>query len=171
VLSNTRNLAINLLKCYAITATADDWKVMAETYKQLTKGTSAKPTGVLIERLNALFPFSEATGILDNGCGPAPIMSRIIEEYGSSIPTSTSLTCTDFAPAMIEQVNSIKKLTVKEDHESLWSRVHAEVLNAMDLHSLKDNSYSHVAAGWVSDRHVDIHKTKLKVFLSLIVVL
>lgn len=123
---------------------------MADTYKRLTEDTSTKPIGTMLEQLNARRPFSEASGILDNGCGPATIMARIIAEYGSSIGPSCRLTCSDYAPAMIEQVNKTKRLALQQDSNSLWRGVCAEVLDAMDLHGIEDNSQSHVAAGWVS---------------------
>jgi hypothetical protein len=122
---------------------------MAETYKQLTKGTSVKPTAVLVEKLNSYVPFSTATGILDNGSGPGPIMSKILEDYGTIIPTSATLSCTDFAASMIEQVQESRAKVIAADPRSPWSRVQAEVLDALDLSTIQDASHSHVAAGWV----------------------
>ncbi|KAI9037316.1 class I SAM-dependent methyltransferase [Aspergillus affinis] len=133
----------------ATKATADDWKIMADTYKRLTEDTSIKPIGLMLEQLNARVPFSQASGILDSGCGPAPIMARAIAEYGSRILPSCALTCSDYAPAMIDQVRRSQTRFLQEDPESLWGRVRAEVLDAMDLSSIRDDAMSHVAAGWV----------------------
>jgi hypothetical protein len=116
----------------------------------MTGGLNVKPITVMLECLNSRFPLATGTGILDDGCGPGPIMSRIIDEFGSSLPESCTLTCSDFAPAMVEQVEEAKDRKISDDADSLWNRVGTEVLDSMDLHSIDDDSLSHVAAGWVS---------------------
>lgn len=50
-----------------------DWKGIAENYKNMTTEVGKKPIGVMLERANALLPFSQADGVLDNGCGPGPV--------------------------------------------------------------------------------------------------
>ena len=121
---------------------------MAEIYKKLTVETSMGPIRVMLERANALLPFSEATGILDNGCGPGPVMGRILRNY--KVPESCTLTCSDFSEGMIKQVQITKEDQVKLDSSSSWKRVETVLQNAMDLQSVQDASKSHVTAGWVS---------------------
>lgn len=101
----------------------------------------------MLERANALLPFSEASGILDNGCGPGPVMTRLLKDY--KLPESCSLTCSDFSEGMIKVVEQTKADAVKEDSNSPWSRVETVVQNAMDLQSVEDSSKTHVTAGWV----------------------
>ena len=103
----------------------------------------------MLERADALLPFSDATGILDNGCGPGPLMSRLIQNY--DIPQSCALTCSDFSEGMIQQVKRTKEEVLQADGSSPWGRVDTVVQNAMDLQSIRDSSMSHVTAGWVSD--------------------
>lgn len=129
--------------------TGDDWGEMAKVYKKLTVGTSAKPIRVILDRLNALVPFSEASGIFDDGTGPGPIISRIIEEYGPTLPKSCTLTATDFAPGMVEQVKNVQQEELQKDPASPWNRVSVSVLDAMDLKGIPDDSQSHLTAGWV----------------------
>lgn len=121
---------------------------MAEAYKNVTIETSHGPIGVMLDRANALLPFREASGVLDNGCGPAPVMSRLLQDY--TIPGSCTLTCSDFSEGMIAQVRQVREDAVKGDAESAWGRVEAVVQNAMELGSVADGSVSHVTAGWVS---------------------
>ena len=109
--------------------------------------TSHRPIGVMLDRANALLPFSEASGILDNGCGPGPVMSRLLTDY--DIPASCSLTCSDFSEGMIKQVQQTKEEAIQANSESPWNRVETVVQNAMDLQSIGDSSMSHVTAGWV----------------------
>jgi ubiquinone/menaquinone biosynthesis C-methylase UbiE len=98
---------------------------------------------------NALYPFAEATGILDNGSGPGSIMCTIISKYGDNLPSSCKLSCSDFAESMIDAVRATKAAEVSKDSSSQWQRVEANVMDAMDLHSIGDSSLSHVLAGWV----------------------
>lgn len=122
---------------------------MAKIYKQLTVTVSSKPISAILERLNALYPFSKATGVHDNGTGPGAIMSRLIKDYGSELPRSCVLSCSDFAPAMIEQVQNTKKEEVEKDPNSPWARLETSVKDAMNLEGIPDDSRSHVTAGWV----------------------
>ena len=103
----------------------------------------------MLERSNALLPFSQATGILDNGCGPGPIMSRILKDYGTTIPASATLTCADFSAPMLEQVQQTKATETAADPTSPWSRMSIQCLNAMDLDTIPDGSVSHITAGLV----------------------
>lgn len=127
----------------------NDWRSMAEIYKKLTVGTSTRPTACMLERMNSMLPFSKATGIYDSGCGPGGVISRVISDYGSTIPPSASLSCSDFSGPMIEQVLKSKAEEVDEDPKSPWSRLDAKVRDAMDLEGVADESQSHVTAGWV----------------------
>jgi ubiquinone/menaquinone biosynthesis C-methylase UbiE len=120
---------------------------MAKVYEKLTTGTAIKPIGTMLERSNDVWPFSKAEGILDNGCGPGPIMSRILKDY--KIPDSAALTCSDFSEGMINAVEKKKASEIEEDGKSPWNRVETVVQNAMDLDKIQSSSKSHITAGWV----------------------
>lgn len=122
---------------------------MAEIYKKITMGTSSRPITVMLKRMNAMLPFSEATGIYDNGTGPGQVMARIISDHGSEINPSASLSCSDYSKPMIEKVLESKAEEVAKDPESLWGKVDAQLRDAMDLKGVSDESQSHVTAGWV----------------------
>ena len=128
-------------------SSGDQWDDMANGYQKITVETSVRPIGVMLERANALLPFSEATGILDNGCGPGPVMSRLLKDY--KIPGSALITCSDFSEGMVKQVEKKKAQAVDADGQSPWKNVETVVQNAMDLQSISDSSRSHVTAGWV----------------------
>ncbi|KAK3059177.1 hypothetical protein LTR09_000743 [Extremus antarcticus] len=128
-------------------AQGDDWNEMAKLYKSMAYGTSEKPSAALLKAADTFLPFSEATGILDNGCGPGPIMTRILDGY--KIPQSCQLTCSDFSEGMISQVRQHKEETVKADSNSPWSRVESIVQDATNLKDIADDSQSHVTAGFV----------------------
>lgn len=103
----------------------------------------------MLERLNELSPFSKATAIHDNGCGPGLIISRLIGDYGNIIPADCKLSASDFSAPMIEQINKTKSEETQADSKSPWNRVEASVIDATNLSSIADDSFSHMTAGWV----------------------
>ena len=114
----------------------------------MSSGPGSTANRILLERANAALPFSQATGILDNGCGPGPIISAIIFTYGNEIPTTTPLLAADFSDAMVAQVEVSKQEGIATGNK-VWERVETKVLNAMDMQGVPDSSQSHVTAGWV----------------------
>ncbi|CAK3997390.1 COQ5 family methyltransferase like [Lecanosticta acicola] len=127
----------------------DEWGEMAKIYHKLTVGVAEKPTVEILRHLDDRWPFSKATAIHDNGCGPGPIISHIIQDYGDKLPAHCELSCSDFSAPMIDRVKHVKREETAANPNSLWSRVDAQVLDAMDLKGIPDNSKSHVTAGWV----------------------
>lgn len=124
---------------------------MAEAYHRMTAETNRGPIGRMLEHANALWPLGEAIGILDDGCGPGPIMARIIDEYGGAVPPSCTLACTDLSDGMVEWVRKRKDEAVRVDRDSVWQRVECFKQDAMDLERVGDESLSHVFAGWVRE--------------------
>lgn len=129
----------------------EDWSEAAKLYNQLTIGINQRPISIMLEKCNSLLPLSQTQGIHDNGCGPGPIITRIIEDFGPEIPKTASLSASDFSEPMIEQVRKFKETKVQEagTGAELWQRLELDVLDAMDLKTIPDQSRSHVTAGWV----------------------
>jgi len=126
----------------------DDWNDIAKEYKTYTTGPGTAASKILLERLNATVPFSKASSILDIGCGPGPVTSMLIETYGSQLPPDCTLIAGDFSEGMVAQVQASKDAATKEGNQ-IWPRVHAKVMNAMDLQGVTNESQSHITAGWV----------------------
>lgn len=120
---------------------------MAKVYLNLTVETSKRPIAVMLERANDLLPFSKATAILDNGCGPGAIMKRLLEDY--QLPASCLLTCADFSEGMIDRVKELKEERLKGNSSSPWQRVETLIQDATNLDKIEDSSQSHLTAGWV----------------------
>lgn len=131
-------------------STGDQWDEMAKIYQQLTVQTSRGPIGKMLERADALLPFTEATGILDNGCGPGPIMNRILEDY--SIADTCSLTCADFSEGMVNRVRQQREDKMKEGIAG-WDRLEALVQDATDLkrHQEREQKPCHGGLGLLHD--------------------
>lgn len=98
--------------------------------------------------MNTILPFARATSILDNGCGPGPITSRLIELHGSEIPDTVPFLAADFSEGMLKQVEASKAEALAAGNQT-WSRVETKVVDATDMQGVADESKSHVLAGWV----------------------
>ncbi|KAK5131873.1 hypothetical protein LTR08_000540 [Meristemomyces frigidus] len=130
----------------AIETKGEDWKAMAGEYRKMSDNITTPVIDAMVSRANALRPFSRATGILDNGCGPGPVMSGLIDAYGSVLPEHCTLICADFSEAMLAQVVGAREAAAAE---SPWKRVQTVLQDAMDLDAVADASCSHVTAGFV----------------------
>jgi ubiquinone/menaquinone biosynthesis C-methylase UbiE len=139
----------NKLLTLANTAKGEEWAAVAKDYSKTASNLSSPIIGRMLTGANALHPFAEATAILDNGCGPGSIMMKIISAYGDKLPSSCTLSCSDFAESMVDAVRATKVAEVSRNASSPWQRVEANVMDSMDLHSIDDGSLSHVLAGWV----------------------
>ncbi|KAM0705548.1 hypothetical protein Q7P35_006907 [Cladosporium inversicolor] len=138
----------------------EHWNQLAREYKEFSSGPGTAAVKVLVERTNERFPFAKATSILDDGCGPGPITSRIIDAHGHELPETCSILAADFSEGMVAQVEASKKEALSSLSSSVegegeggkaevWKRVETQVLDAMDLKGVLDGSKSHVMAGWV----------------------
>lgn len=121
------------------------WKEIADEYESRTVETTVGSILSMLREANSLSPFSEAAAILDIGCGPGTVMSRILLDY--DIPYSCELIGCDLGPATIAKVEQKKESIC--DLSSPWKRIDTFVQNAMDLEDIKDSSVTHVTAGFV----------------------
>lgn len=135
------------------TAKGSDWDKMAAEYKKFSSGPGTQAIKTMLERTNALSPFSRATAILDNGCGPGPITSALIRQHGAEIPKDCEFLAADFSEGMVKQVEGAKQEALASSegdaNAGVWARVETKVLDATDLQGVSDGSKSHVLAGWV----------------------
>ncbi|KAF2724466.1 S-adenosyl-L-methionine-dependent methyltransferase [Polychaeton citri CBS 116435] len=124
----------------------DDWNEMAKHYKTMTVEVGKETIFRILAHANNALPWSQATGILDNGCGPGPVLSQLISVHGEVIPKDASIMAADFSSGMIDAVKNEK---IENAGNPLWDRVETAVLDAMDMQGVADGSKSHITAGWV----------------------
>lgn len=94
---------------------------MAEAYQRMTAATNQATVGHMLSSAEKVWPFHTAVGIVDEGCGPGPIMDLILSEYGRKIPLDCKLMCTDFSDGIVAWVERRKQEFVTEDNESAWA--------------------------------------------------
>lgn len=111
------------------------------------KGSKAGETVQrMITRMDEIWPFSEARGIFDNGCGSGTIISYIIDTYGSKIPESARLLAGDYSEHMLEVLSKTKQARISEQ-AGIWNRLELQKIDAHDLSSIPNDSLSHVTGG------------------------
>ncbi|CZR70003.1 uncharacterized protein PAC_19904 [Phialocephala subalpina] len=125
----------------------DQWSANADSYAKGSQHLSNAPVEILFTQMNYAHPFSTARAILDVGSGPGVTIGRLIESYGSQLPSSTRLIASDFSAGMIEQVQKFQKQ--EQDGSPIWSRVEAKVLDAQVLDGIEDGSISHITGTMV----------------------
>ncbi|RDW91516.1 hypothetical protein BP5796_02681 [Coleophoma crateriformis] len=125
----------------------DQWSDNAESYAKGSQHLSNAPVEILFTQMNHTLSFSTATAILDVGSGPGVTIARLVESYGSQLPSNTRLIASDFSVGMIEQVQKLQKH--KQDGSPIWTRVEAKVLDAQALDGIEDASISHITGTMV----------------------
>ncbi|PGH08177.1 hypothetical protein GX51_01331 [Blastomyces parvus] len=124
---------------------ADAVRNYARVYRQ---GPTTKGALPLVEAANAASPLSQASTILDIGCGAGQIVAVLLEKYGSVFPESTRIVASDFVEGMVNLVREDQKNHISRGNKQ-WERLETAVLDAKDLSSFKDGECSHVLAGFV----------------------
>jgi ubiquinone/menaquinone biosynthesis C-methylase UbiE len=131
----------------SLLGTGDSWKELAESSASYT--AEFNPTvQKMITRMNDIWPFSEAMGIFDNGCGTGTIICRIIDQYGTNVKPSATILAGDFSEHMLDVLRKTRDSQSKNPMDA-WARVDVRKLDAQDLASITDGSMSHVTAGHV----------------------
>ncbi|KAL5319449.1 hypothetical protein ACEPPN_012503 [Leptodophora sp. 'Broadleaf-Isolate-01'] len=125
----------------------DKWSASAGTYAKGSSHLSNAPVETLFTQMNNAYPFSSASAIMDVGSGPGNTIGRLIDNYGSELPSASRLIASDFSAGMIEQVQRIQQ--EKKDENPTWSRVEAKVLDAQVLEGIEDASISHITGTMV----------------------
>lgn len=117
-----------------------------------------------------MYPFFSSAAILDNGCGVAQVLGRLIASYGNALPSDARLVAADLSPGMINAVND-RKYTETSINHSVWVRVETHVWDAQDLATagVADESFSHVLAGlllFMVERPKDVIDETMRVLKS-----
>lgn len=102
----------------------------------------------MIAAMNEQAPFTAATGVLDNGCGPGGLISHILDQFGSEIPESATILAADYSAAMLEKLNDTKQARIA-DGQRVWERLEIQKLDAHDMSAIADGSLSHITGGHV----------------------
>jgi ubiquinone/menaquinone biosynthesis C-methylase UbiE len=133
----------------ALVSDTGSWDRFAATLRKLATIEPGIATAQdMVKISNAVYPFASALTMLDLGCGLGQVTSQLLAAHGTELPTSSRLVASDFAPAMIEQVE-IRKAEEFAKGDALWNRVETLICDVQDLSAFPDGSVSHAFAGFL----------------------
>jgi len=130
-------------------ATQDDWSSSAaDMAKMINDGPTVAPAEAMIDALNNVSPLSNATAIMDSGCGTGLATGLLIERYGSQLPLSCRIIAADFSSGVVEEVNKRREQELSSGNK-LWGKVETALHDAQDLSGISNDSISHMMAGFM----------------------
>jgi SAM-dependent methyltransferase len=100
----------------------------------------------LVEEVNKISPFSEASSIHDIGSGNGAVIGELLAEHGSDMPNSAKLLASDTSPVMLAQLKDRQQQEVGSGN-SVWERVAIRAIDAGAMTDIADGSTSHIVAG------------------------
>ena len=100
----------------------------------------------MIEESDSIFLFSNATTILDIGCGPGQVTNLLLKTYGTVLPEDATIIAGDISPAMLDKIEKCKAQLLAADASSPWNKVRSILCNVQDMFEILDGSISHVTA-------------------------
>ncbi|PGG95783.1 hypothetical protein AJ79_09883, partial [Helicocarpus griseus UAMH5409] len=125
------------------------WSSFVKNYNRLHRtGPTVEGAVKIVEAANAVYPISNASTILDVGCGGGHIVSHILETHGHQLPPAARIIASDFVEGMVHLVREDQRNNIAQG-KAVWERLETAVLDAMDLSSFGDGECSHVLAGFV----------------------
>ncbi|RWA08693.1 hypothetical protein EKO27_g6425 [Xylaria grammica] len=132
-----------------LVSTTESWDESASALlKTAFEGPTTALNKVLLESINTISPFSNASAILDTGCGVAQVLGALIATYGASLPIETRLVAADLSPGMVSMVG-VRQAAEISAGNAIWGRVETAVWDAQNLAAtgVPDEIFSHVTAG------------------------
>lgn len=106
----------------------------------------------MLDVVNTTLPFSNASTILDIGCGPGTLPTLLFRKYGEDIQQTTKLIATDFSAGMVEAAKARKQKEIHSEDEHIakcWARLQLDVMDAQNLEKVATNSVSHAMGSLV----------------------
>ncbi|KAI0015293.1 S-adenosyl-L-methionine-dependent methyltransferase [Xylariomycetidae sp. FL0641] len=131
--------------------TPEEWDALAPTSaKMLTSGPSVASAQHMAVHADALLPFSQATTILDLGCGAGQVTQAVLSAHHGALPASARVLGADTAPGMRAQYAQTRAAAIARGGV-FWRRAAADAvdLDARDCAALADGAVSHLLANLV----------------------
>ena len=119
-----------------------------------TADPSKIASGALLAAANDALPFSQASSILDLGCGYATVTTMLCSQYHDVLPKDVKFLAGDNSPAMVAKTTSIRDEKVASPDVSarekrVWQSLDVTEIDACDMKNVPSTSMSHVVAGLV----------------------
>ncbi|ERT00696.1 hypothetical protein HMPREF1624_01928 [Sporothrix schenckii ATCC 58251] len=129
--------------------TSAEWTVFSSEFMKLaTAGPGVAPAAHMVRRAHELLPFSQATTVVDIGCGPGQITDAVLGAHSAALSPTAKVVGADLNAQMLEQYNKRKEREVDGGH-AYWSRAQSVQTDITDCAAFSDGAVSHMLAGFV----------------------
>ncbi|ETS84455.1 hypothetical protein PFICI_02480 [Pestalotiopsis fici W106-1] len=116
--------------------------------QQITAGPGVAPAEHMAKHGNELLSFSDATTIVDMGCGPGQVTNAVLQAHDTRIPVSAKVIGADNNAQMLAQYNARKQAEVDKGNTS-WQHAETVEVDIHDCAAFEDDSVSHMLCGFV----------------------
>ncbi|KAH7303229.1 S-adenosyl-L-methionine-dependent methyltransferase [Stachybotrys elegans] len=129
--------------------THTEWSTLAPAIIQhITAGPGVAPAKHMAEHGDELLPFSEATTVVDMGCGPGQVTNAVLEAHHAKMPASVQMIGADNNAQMMVGYTMRQKTEVDKGN-TYWQRAKTLEVDIHDCAALPDDSVSHMLCGFV----------------------
>ncbi|KAH9888161.1 S-adenosyl-L-methionine-dependent methyltransferase [Xylariomycetidae sp. FL2044] len=129
--------------------THTEWSTIAPAFmQQITAGPGVAPAKHMAEYAEKLRSFSQATTVVDMGCGPGQVTNAVLEAHAAQLPPSAKIIGADNNGQMLAQYSGRQKTEIAKGN-SYWGRAETLELDIHDCAALEDGSVSHMLCGFV----------------------
>ncbi|KAI3320122.1 S-adenosyl-L-methionine-dependent methyltransferase [Xylariaceae sp. AK1471] len=134
---------------YIIVIESKEWSVFAPAFMRLaTSGPGVAPAQDIVNRIEKFLPFSQATTVVDMGCGPGQLTHAVLEHHFAKLPPSARIVGADNNEQMLQQYTGRKQKEIADGNVA-WQRVEVIQTDVQDCSAFADESVSHMLANFV----------------------
>lgn len=116
--------------------------------QMIAAGPGVAPAQHMARHAEELLSFSQATTIVDMGCGPGQVTNAVLEAHHAQLPPSAKVIGADNNSQMLAQYTGRKKNEVDKGN-SYWQLPETSEVDIHDCAAIPDNSVSHMLCGFV----------------------
>ncbi|PGH09229.1 hypothetical protein AJ80_07706 [Polytolypa hystricis UAMH7299] len=134
------------------------WSKVANAYQNVRgRAPGTQTAGYIIDAANTYLPLSQATGVIDIGCGGGAITTQILDTHAATLPKDARIIASDIADGMLNLVRQRRAKGIS-DGATAWERLEIAKLDATDLSSIESGTFSHILSSFVYLHVPDVAK-------------
>ncbi|GAB1319229.1 Methyltransferase type 11 domain-containing protein [Madurella fahalii] len=126
-----------------------EWSTFAPAFMQMVSaGPGTAPAQHMATHADKLLPFSQATTVLDMGCGPGQVTEAVLAQHGARLPAEARVVGADNNTQMLQGYAARKEKEISQGKEH-WKRAETVQTDVHDCAAFADGSASHILAGFL----------------------
>lgn len=116
--------------------------------QMVSAGPGVAPAQHMATYADKLLPFSQATTVVDIGCGPGQVTDAVLTQHGTQLPADARVVGADNNPQMLQGYAGRKEREIAQGKEH-WRRAEQVLTDVHDCAAFADDTVSHMLAGFV----------------------